>query len=118
MTIALLGASTRQKSFEDSLEIVKETQDQIKQEELLKENEEVGYFESWWIGKIPIKTENKIDGVIVSEPEISLEMDDFHGELKIITRETNYKTDVRSEQFMKEPSFWQRFLRVFGWEQR
>ena len=115
ITVALLGASTRQKSFDDSLAIIKQAQEKIKTEELVAENQEVGYFESWWLGKIPIMAEQKIDGVIVSEPEVYLEMEDFDGTLKIMTNETEYNVKVKSEEFAKEPSFWERFLRVFGW---
>ena len=118
VTVALLGAPTREKSFDDSLQIITKAQEKIKMRELLEENEAVGYFESWWLGKIPIKAEREIDGVIASEPEIYLEMEDFDGEFKIFTRETNYEARVKSEEFEKEPSFWQRFLRVFGWEQK
>ena len=118
VTVALLGASTRQKSFNDSLTIVKQAQGKIKIEELVAENQEVGYFESWWLGKIPIVAERKVDGVIVSDPTIYLEMEDFDGTLKIMTDETEYNAKVKSEEFEKEPNFWQRFLRVFGWEQK
>lgn len=115
ITVALLGASTRQKSFDDSLAIVKQAQKKIKTKELVVENQEVGYFESWWLGKIPIVAEQKVDGVIVSEPKVYLEMEDFDGVLKIATNETEYNVKVKSEEFKKEPSFWERFLRVFGW---
>ena len=115
ITVALLGASTRQKSFDDSLAIVKQAQEKIKTEELAAENQEVGYFESWWLGKIPIMAEQKIDGVVASEPTVYLEMEDFDGTLKIMTDETEYNVKVKSEEFEKEPDFWQRFLRVFGW---
>ena len=117
VTVALLGAPTRQESFDGSLTIIKEVQEKVKTRELVTENEEVGYFESWWLGKIPITTLDKVDGVIVSEPEINLKMNDFDGELEINARETNYKVDVKSEKYEKEPNFWQRFLGVFGWRQ-
>ncbi|MBR3269821.1 D-alanyl-D-alanine carboxypeptidase [Candidatus Saccharibacteria bacterium] len=115
VTVALLGAPTRQKSFDDSLVIIKQAQEKIKTRELVTENQEVGYFESWWLGKIPITALDKIDGVIVSDPEIYLEMEDFDGNLKIVTKETEYNAKVKSEEFKKEPSLWERFLGVFGW---
>lgn len=115
VTVAVLGAPTRQKSFDDSLFIVKAAQEKITTRELIKENQEIGYFESWWLGKIPIVALEKVDGVIVSEPEIYLEMDDFDGTLKIMTNETEYNVKVKSEEFEKEPDFWQRFRGVFGW---
>lgn len=115
ITVALLNAPTRQKSFDDSLAIVTEAQEKIKTEELVAENQEVGYFESWWLGKIPIVASKKVDGVVVSEPTIYLEMEDFDGALKIMTNETEYTINVKSEKFEKEPDFWQRFLHVFSW---
>ena len=115
VTVAVLGAPTRQKSFDDSLTIVKQTQEKITTRELVTENQEVGYFESWWLGKIPITTLEKVDGVIVSQPEKYLEMEDFDGTLKIMTNETEYNVKVKSEEYKKEPSFWERFLGVFGW---
>ena len=117
ITVTLLGAPTRQKSFDDSLAIINEMQEKIKSYEIVSENEEVGYFESWWLGKIPIVAVNKVDGIIVSDPETNLKMNDFDGELEIGTRETNYKVNVKSEKYEKEPNFWQRFLGVFGWRQ-
>ena len=118
VTVAVLGAPTRQKSFDDSLTIVKQAQEKITTRELVAENQEIGYFESWWLGKIPIVALEKIDGVLVSEPTIYLEMEDFDGTLKIITNETEYNVKVKSEEFEKEPDFWQRFLGVFGWQQK
>lgn len=115
VTIALLGAPTRQKSFDDSLLIVKQAQEKITTREIVSEDQEIGYFESWWLGKVPITTLGKIDGTVVSQPEIYLEMEDFDGELKIMTAETDYGVKVKSEDFKKEPNFWQRFLHVFGW---
>lgn len=115
VTVALLGAPTRQKSFDDSLSIVKQAQEKITTHELVAENQEIGYFESWWLGKVPITTLGKVDGTVVSQPEIYLEMEDYDGELKIMTTETEYDVRVKSEEFKKEPSFWERFLRVFGW---
>ena len=115
VTVAVLGAPTRQKSFDDSLSVVKQAQEKITTRELVTENQEVGYFESWWLGKIPIMALDKVDGVIVSEPEVYLEMEDFDGTLKIMMRETEYGVKVKSAEFKKEPDFWQRFLRVFGW---
>lgn len=113
--VALLGAPTRQKSFDDSLMIVKQAQEKIVTRGLVMENQEVGYFESWWLGRIPIVALDKVDGVIASDPEIYLEMDDFGGTLKIMTDETEYSVKVKSEEFAKEPDFWQRFRGVFGW---
>ena len=118
VTVALMGAPTRQKSFDDSLAIVKQAQEKITTRELVAVNQEVGYFESWWLGKIPIKALDKVDGVVVSDPEIKLEMDDFDGELEISTPETNYKVKVESEEYEKAPDFWQRFLGIFGWQQK
>lgn len=116
VTVALLGAPTRQKSFDDSLLIVKQAQEKIAMREIVSENQEIGYFESWWLGKVPITTLGKVDGTVVSQPEIYLEMEDYDGELKIMTTETEYDVCVKSEEFKKEPSFWERFLRVFGWQ--
>ena len=114
VTVALLGAPTRQTSFEDSLGLVLKAQDAIRTRTLVDAGTEVGRYESWWIGEVPIMTEAAVSGVAVSEIQA-----DFNGdvsELVLKTDETSYTVPVSAENFPKEPTFWQKFLHVFGWK--
>ena len=113
-TLAVLGAPTRQTSFDATAELVKKVQAEIKTRELVKAGEEVGYYETWWSGKAPIAADDSIFGVVISGAKAELNND--VGELEIKTAETKYATAVTVAEFPDKPTIWQRFLHVFGWE--
>ena len=111
VTLAMLGAPTRQTSFDETTELVKKAQTEIKTRELVRAGEEVGYYETWWSGKAEITADDNVAGVIISPAKAKLE----EMELEIKSTETKYTTTVTVADFPKEPTIWQRFLHVFGW---
>ena len=119
VTLAMLGAPTRQSSFSSMLELVEKAQNVITTRELVHAGEEVGYYETWWSGKSSITASENISGVVISPAKAELtkngETVDDDMELRIETMETKYATPVTVAEFPKEPTFWQRFLHVFGW---
>ncbi len=115
VTLAILGAPTRQVSFDATAELVKKTQAEIKTRELIKAGDEVGYYETWWSGKAPITADDSISGIVISSAEA--ELNDSISELEIKTAETKYATAVTVADFPDKPTLWQRFLHVFGWKE-
>ncbi len=116
VTVALLGAPTRASSFDDSKSLVQTFQSHFGVDMVVTEGDEVGYYESWWAGRVPIiATQNRKD-LIYGDFVAKLEMSGAEGELVVSSDYNNYIVPVVSEEFPAEPSLWQRFLRVFGWE--
>lgn len=113
VTLAVLGAPYRQTSFSATLELVTDAKAAIKNRPLVETGAEVGYFESWWIGRAPITARQTVSGVIISDTETRL--NDDTSELSIKTKETTYSVPLSYVEFSPQPTFWQRFLHVFGW---
>lgn len=116
ITIALLGAPTRQISFSDTSELVTKAKSIIDVRELVETGEEVGYYEGWWTGKIPVTTVKGIKGIVISDAKATI--DEEKNELAISTAETEYTTMLKVGDYPKEPTFWERFLHVFGWKKQ
>ncbi len=114
ITLAVLGAPYRQTSFDATLELVEDAQKKITSRVLVEKDQEIGYYENWWSGKTPIMTGETISGVIISDVEAKFS--DTTDKLEITSPETAYSVSLRHEDFPSRPSFWQRFLHVFGWE--
>ena len=113
VTIAMLGAPERQNSFDDTEAIIVKAKEAIKTRELVSEDQQVGHYSSWWIGKAAVTADNSVSGVAVSEITADLDVDSR--ELKLNTKETNYSTSVSVAEFAEKPTLKQRFLHVFGW---
>ena len=116
VTVALLGAPTREASFDDTQKIVEQLQNLIKNKKLVEKDQEVGHFATWWAGNIPIKATEDLDGILISPAEIELGMSKNTGKLSFSNSEINYEVEVEAEEFPREPTFWQKFLHVFGWQ--
>ena len=114
VTIAMLGAPDRGTSFDETEEVVSKARESITTRELVKADEKVAHYSSWWLGEIPVVTEESVSGIAVSEISYDLDMESKTMALK--TRETNYSTTVKVEEFAQKPSLKQRFLHVFGWK--
>lgn len=113
ITLAVLGAPYRQTSFDATLELVKDAQQKITSRKLVEKGQEVGYFKNWWSGKTPITTTEERSGVIVSDAKASV--NEAVSEMEIISRETGYTVSLHVDDYPERPTFWQRFLHVFGW---
>ena len=116
VTMAVMGAPARQTSFTATQELMAKAREQIKTRELVREGEEVGYYESWWTGKVPIVATENVSGVAISN--IKTEMNEDASALKLASEETEYMAKLIAEDFPKEPTFWERLWHVFGWEKQ
>ena len=114
VTLAVLGAPYRQTSFDATLELVEDAQKKITSRVLVEKDQKIGYYENWWSGKTPITTTEEKSGVMIADAEAKL--NSTADKLEITSPETAYSVSLRHEEFPAEPSFWQRFLHVFGWE--
>ena len=117
ITTALLQAPTRAASFDKSLALVTGTQSLVKEQKIVQTGDIVGYYNSWWTGKIAIKAETDLIGLGWSEAktETNLTMDRQNGILKIKIGEQDYEVAVKAEGYNEEPSFGDRLGHLFGW---
>lgn len=117
VTVALLGASTREESFEDSLGIVKTAQEKIPLRQLVSAGETVGYYNSWWTGQVAITASEDLYGIgwADAETKISLDMNGQTGVLNIEIGNQKYSVPVAAVSYDPAPSIWDRLRHVFGW---
>lgn len=115
VSLALLGATTRQESFNNSLEIVSYLQENFKDTKIVSEGEEVGYYDAWWLEKQPIRA--KTDFNVLGYREASNRADVLAetGDLVVDINGTKYNISTSVDGFSKKPNLLQRFLHVFGW---
>lgn len=111
VTIASLGAETREESFKQSHQTILELQENFAETEITQSGNEVGYYESWWMGKVPIKLTEGGNVIAWSEAEQSTElnMNGESGMLSIKIGEKSYQYAVQAEGYQAKPTFWQRF---------
>ena len=114
ITVSLLDANTRDDSFEKNLAIVKDLQGELVEIEMIKRGDEIGYYDAWWIEKVPIKTEEGFSEINYKGLDEKIEVDD--SELKIMLGEKEYIVVLNVPDFPRQPNLLQRFLHVFGWE--
>lgn len=113
VTIVLLGAPTRDASFERSKSVIDALQAGLKETEIVKKDQEVGYYESWWGGRTPVvATEEMLVFTWAEEnPTLELAMKDREknaeatGELTIHTQNASHSIDVTTRDFQAYPTF-------------
>lgn len=117
ITTALLDAPSREISFSDSLGLVNKAQELLKEQTVVKAGDEVGYYDSWWTGRVSIKSNQELKVIGWKEADISSEliMDGTSGILKVTIGEQDYKVPVTADEYNSKPDFWQRIKHLFGW---
>ncbi len=118
ITAAILGEDTRQNSFDNMLKLISSAQEQLKEQVVVSDGEELGYYNSWWMGKTPIVASETLNTIAWNEDGnvYNLDMSGAGGTLKIRLNGREYSVNASAQNLVSEPSLWQRFLRVFGWE--
>lgn len=111
VTIASLDAETREESFEQSHQTILELQENFTETEIAQSGNEVGYYESWWMGKVPIKLTEGGSVIAWSEAEqkTELNMNGESGMLSIKIGKKSYQYATQAEGYQAKPTFWQRF---------
>ena len=117
VTVSLLGAETREDSFNESLEIVGTVQEIAKSIRLINRGDVVGHYDSWWTGPVEIRSSVDFDEVLWgnASKKQRLEMVEKDGELILSINDTNYTLAVEATDYAKSPSFWDKVRHVFGW---
>lgn len=115
VTLALLGASTREQSFNESKALIQELQTRLEPKEIVAKGVEVAHYDSWWAGRVPILTVEEKKDVVYEELMSEIQISELNGKLLITSAHNEYEVLVKAQEFPLEPSLWQRFLRVFGW---
>ena len=114
VTLAILNAPTRAASFSVSQEIIESLQANFNETRVVSAGEQVGYYDSWWTGQIPVTTTTDLSVLgwqdAPTTAVVNMNSDQTSGELVISTNDTTYRAPVVSENLQFEPSFWQRFL--------
>ena len=118
ITVSLLGAPSREDSFNESLKIVRELQSELKAVSLVEENQEVGYYDSWWTGPVKIWTETNFSELLWAgaDKKAELEMFGQEGTLNLKISDHNYQVKVRADEYKSEPSLIEKILHIFGWK--
>ena len=112
-TVALLNATTRDASFSGNLSVVEDLQEKLIKQEILKKGDEVGYYESWWTGKIPVSAAEDFSEMNYQGVETKTEV--LEGVMKVKIGEKEYNVALETPEFSRSPSLVERFLHVFGW---
>lgn len=118
ITTSLLGATTRDESFNQSLAITEAIQRKTNPFRLVKSGQTVGYYDSWWTGKVKVSADEDFDEMIWAEADTnsSLNMDGEDGKLVLSIANKTYERNVRADHYVPQPSFWERVMHVFGWK--
>ncbi len=126
ITATVMNSPTREQSFLDSDSLIKSLQLTLTKVELVKSGEEIGYFESWWTGKVPLHATESLSTILTSplsaslSPETTTSRTDNGEILKtnlILSSSNEDKTfiiPVESVPYPDSPTFFERLLKVFG----
>ncbi len=114
---ALLGAATREESFNTSLDLVNKMQSLVTETEVARAGAIVGYYESWWTGKVPIRAQENLSviGWNGAEQRMGLEMNGSNGAFKVKIGNYDYSLPVKADDYDPEPSLWDKIRHAFGW---
>lgn len=117
VTVTVLGSESREESFETSLSIIRRAQELIQTKELVASGSNVGYYDTWWTGKVPIMAREGLSGIGWEGAKENVELDMTEGReaLKLTIGSLDYSVLVFTETFSREPTVWERILNAFGW---
>ncbi|MCR5572460.1 MAG: serine hydrolase [Candidatus Saccharibacteria bacterium] len=113
ITVIVLNATTRDVSFERSKTIVDALQASLKETMIVKKDQEVGYYESWWGGCAPIVATEDGSALIWTgtNPKVQLKMNESidgqetTGTLEFVSNNGNMSIPVTTKYFRAAPSF-------------
>ena len=116
ITLIVLNAATRDESFVRTKSLVDTLQASLKDTEIVKAGQEVGYYESWWGGRTAVKASEDVTvfSWAGAEPKLDLTMNSLEdgaeatGELKFTSANADKTISVTTEGFKSSPSFWDR----------
>ena len=118
ITVAVLGALTRERSFEVTSDVTKSLQAVLEDTEIFKQGQEVGYYESWWAGRTPIVAEDDVSVLAWSSANVvaninmpkSQDSSETVGTLDIMVDDNKNSFPIFARDFRAEPSVLDRLL--------
>lgn len=113
VTLAVLNSPTRADSFATSESLIDTLQSTLKDTKIAEKSTEVGFYDSWWTGQVPIRLQADASalGWAGAAQEISLNISpEASGTLNLTLGGTPYSFPVTADPFAKQPSLWDRFL--------
>ena len=132
ITVAVLGAKTRDGSFNNNLTVVKELQEKLVEQEMIKRDDEIGYYDSWWTGKVSLVADEELSKInykgaetevgFTNNPKYTMELCGGDGckkqneVLRVKIGGSEYYVKAQKVNFSEKPSLIERFLHVFGWK--
>ena len=118
VAVALMGAPTREESFAHNIGIVNVVQDRLTPTKLVSAGEAVGYYDSWWTGKITITADEDIYGLSWAgvEPVTTLDMNGQTGTLALTIGGQTYSGKVSAASYVESPSLMDKLRHAFGWK--
>ena len=118
VVVALMGALTREESFAHNIGIVNVVQDRLTPTKLVSAGEAVGYYDSWWTGKITITADEDIYGLSWAgvEPVTTLDMNGQTGTLALTIGGQTYSGKVSAASYVESPSLMDKLRHAFGWK--
>lgn len=126
ITLSLLGATTRTASFKESEAELLRLSSELTPTTIVEKDQKVGYYQTWWSGQHDILASETLRVIGYSDERNQIELKEY-GPTESEARASNvtlstringidYSTPTAHEDFPSKPTFWQRFLRLFGWE--
>lgn len=118
ITTALLQAPTREASFDESLTLITDLQKLVIEQKIITAGDIVGYYDSWWTGKVAIRADADLTGLGWAEAtkQVELKMNGVTGSLDIKIGGEEYTISVTTDNYKPEPSFGDRLGHLFGWQ--
>ncbi len=116
ISLIVLGALTRDESFDRSKMIIDALQDKLKEIEIAKKDQEVGYYQSWWGGKTTVtaREDASVFSWAEAKPTLTIAMNDYVedreviGELVFKSENIEKAVRVSTSGFKTSPTFWDR----------
>ena len=117
VVLAVLGTSTEEESYEFTAMLTDKIRELMPEISIVKIGDEVGYLNSWWTGRIPIKSIGTISGFGWEGIDYAadVEMNGTKGEAKIKIGEMEYSALAEAEEYPTEPTLIERLKHAFGW---
>ncbi len=118
ITVVVMNAPSREESFSDSLAMVEDIQTRMPLTKLVSAGDTVGYYESWWTGKVAIAASEDIYGLGWADAitTSNLEMAGTEGTLKITIGGQEYSAKVTAAEYAEHPSLVDIIRHIFGWK--
>lgn len=120
ITVTVLGAETREASFEKTSSIIETLQSELKEVEIAAADREIGYYESWWADRTPIIARNDMKLLAWDSATISSSLDmpkpessDVYGDLKVTVGSNEESFEAFAKDLVPKPSFLDRLLHAF-----